>query len=502
MTALLIFLSIALIAILFVQIGKVTELRDRLYGEEESQYNINSANANFGLFFLVLFLVGCIWSMLHYKNYMLGYGPHQAASMHGGDVDWLFNTTTIVTGIVFFITQILLFWFAFKYRGRKGRKAVFMPHDTKLEIIWTTIPALVMAFLVIQGLMVWNNVMDDVKEGEEAIEIEATGMQFAWIMRYPGHDGVLGTRNYKLISPSNPLGQDWTDTKNLDDIVSSAPGEIIKIPKGKKIRVRITARDVLHSFFLPHFRVKMDAVPGMPTYFVFTPKFTTQEYREKLSRYPEYQVPSDPDEPDGPKAWETFQYELACAELCGKGHYSMRRIFEVVEPAEWERWMEEQKSYYLTAIRKTDDDPFKNQLLDIEIKQRAADFEAKVKSALDATEIDDKIIRLDYVNFKTGSAELTPNSKYELENVVSMLKTHPAIVIEIGGHTDNTGNPLSNESLSQSRADAVANFISSKGIGADRYTAVGYGQNKPIESNDTAEGRAQNRRTEFKIIKQ
>ena len=143
-----------------------------------------------------------------------------------------------------------------------------MPHDNKLEVIWTAVPAVVMCFLVIRGLVAWNEVMADVSEGEEHIEIEATGQQYLWHLRYPGADGKLGTRNFRLIkSGENPLGQDWMDDKNLDDIM---PSEIV-LPVGKKVRVRITAMDVLHSFDLPHFRVKMDAVPGMPTYFVFTP---------------------------------------------------------------------------------------------------------------------------------------------------------------------------------------------------------------------------------------
>lgn len=363
MTALLIFICVALIAIIVVQIGRVTELAEKIRGEEEMQAIINRRHGWLSVAFLVIFLVGCFVSAYVYKNWMLGYGPHQSASMHGGSIDSLFNLTLFFTGIVFVITHIALFWFAYKYRGQKGNKATFLSHNNRLEIIWTAIPAVVMAFLVISGLDVWNEVMADVDPNEEIIEVEATAYQFAWLLRYPGADGALGTRNYKLIGGTNPAGQDWTDLKNVDDF---HPDELV-LPVGKKVRVRIIARDVLHNFYLPHFRLKMDAVPGMPTYFVFTPKTTTADYREQLSKYSEYQQP-DPNDPTK-QLWQTFNYELACAELCGNGHFSMRRIVRIVSEDEYKVWLAQQKSYYLSNIRGKDEDPFKGKLFDFEKAQ-------------------------------------------------------------------------------------------------------------------------------------
>lgn len=361
MTALLIIISFLLIGVIVVQIGRVTELATKIRGEEEMQLVVNRRQAVMSLVFMVLFLLGCIISGFWYKNWMLGYGPHQAASAHGGRLDSLFDITLFFTGIVFILTQIALFYFAFKYRGEKGKRAAFISHNNRLEIIWTAIPAVVMAFLVINGLDAWNEVMADVQPGEEVIEVEATGYQFAWILRYPGADKEIGTKNYKLIKDGvNPLGQDWTDLKNLDDIHAD---ELV-LPVNKKVRVRITSRDVLHNFFLPHFRLKMDAVPGMPTYFVFTPTKTTAEYREELSNYAEYQKP-DPKQPEK-MLWETFNYELACAELCGNGHFSMRRIVRIVSEEEYKGWLAEQKSYYLSQIRNTDNDPFKGKIFDFE----------------------------------------------------------------------------------------------------------------------------------------
>lgn len=370
MTALISILCLILIALVVVQIGKVTELASRIRGEEEAQEEANVWNARFSLAFMILFLIGCVVSAIYYKNSMLGYGPHISASEHGVSLDSLFNVTLFFTGIVFVITQIMLFWFAYKYQGKSGRKALFFAHDNKLEIIWTAIPAVVMTFLVVGGLDAWNEVMADVAPGEEHIEIEATGMQFLWSMRYSGPDGALGTKNYKLITANNQLGIDFTDDKSLDDVVSSAAGEVIKLPIGKKVRVRITARDVLHNFDLPHFRVKMDAVPGIPTYFVFTPSITTQDYRDRLGAldkngkplYPEWHEPADPTDPESKPRWQEFQFELACAELCGRGHYSMRRIVEIVSEDEYLAWAKEQSSFYETTIKGTEEDPRAAQL--------------------------------------------------------------------------------------------------------------------------------------------
>ncbi len=383
MTALLIIICLLLIGVIVVQIGRVTELATKIRGEEDVQLVVNQRQAVLSLVFMVLFLLGCIISGIYYKNWMLGYGPHQAASAHGDRLDTMFNITLFFTGTVFIITHIALFYFAFKYRGEKGKRATFISHNNRLEIIWTAIPAVVMAFLVINGLDAWNEVMADVKPNEEVIEVEATAYQFAWALRYPGADGELGTKNFKLIKDGvNPLGQDWTDLKNLDDIHAD---ELV-LPKGKKVRVRITARDVLHNFYLPHFRLKMDAVPGMPTYFVFTPTKTTAEYREELSNYAEYQQP-DPKQPEK-MLWETFNYELACAELCGNGHFSMRRLVRIVSDSEYNEWLAQQKSYYLSQIRNTDNDPFKGKKFDFEPETPAADSLQTSTPAADSTQMD------------------------------------------------------------------------------------------------------------------
>ena len=376
-------LCAVLLFVFIMQIGKARELASIVRNEpEEEEYEINKTQAGLGMLFMIAFSAVCVGSFIYYTPYMLGWGPNTAASEHGPSVDYMFNLTLFFTSIVFFITQALLFYFAWKYRGRKNHRAIYWAHNEKLEMVWMMIPAVVMTFLVVGGLQAWNTIMDD--SGHE-IEIEATGYQFAWDLRYPGRDGKLGERHFTKIDErvqladtlgqplvdakgepvtarmANSLGMIWSDERNIDDFM---PDRIV-LPVGKKVRVRIISRDVLHNFYLPQFRVKMDAVPGMPTYFQFKPVVTTDSMRRRLSQYPEWQVP-DKNDPKKQR-WETFDYELACAELCGKSHYSMRRLVKIVTEEEYLAWLDEQEanSVYLNNVRKEAKfkhlDPFKSE---------------------------------------------------------------------------------------------------------------------------------------------
>ncbi|MEL6392175.1 MAG: cytochrome c oxidase subunit II, partial [Bacteroidota bacterium] len=282
MKTLLILLCIVLLMLIIVQIARVRELATSLRGEEEVEARRTNVIGGGLLFFMIAFLVMTAASAFVYKNYFLGYGPHESASVGGAEIDSAFKSTLVVTYIVFVLTHIFLFYYAFKYRYNKNRKAQFISHNNTIEIVWTVIPAITLSFLVIKGLDSWNRIMGDVDDDEIYTEIEATGYQFAWQMRYPGPDGQLGRKDFRLIQGANQLGQDWEDRKNIDDILLND----VYLAKGRQVRVRITAKDVLHDFYLPQFRVKMDAVPGLPTYFVFTPTKTTQEWREELSAYP------------------------------------------------------------------------------------------------------------------------------------------------------------------------------------------------------------------------
>lgn len=504
MTYLIAFAIIFLLAVVVVQIGKLSELAARIRGEETVEYSNNNTQGRALVVFMVVFLVGCVWSAYYYRNSMFGYGPLTSASAHGFDLDRLFNITLIFTGIVFVITHILLFWYSYKYRSLPGKKAIFFAHDTKLEMIWTVVPAVVMTVLVANGLIAWNNIFPTLTEEDKFMEIEATGYQFAWDIRYPGSDGKLGNKDFRLIDPaSNSLGIDWKDEAAADDIILGGTDKIV-LPKDSTIKVRITAKDVLHNFYLPHFRVKMDAVPGLPTSFIFKPVLTTQEFREQLSKYPEYQVPADPADPSGPKRWETFEYELACAELCGKGHYSMRRVVEVVSREEFETWMKAQKPFYATNVRGTDNDPWAGKkLFDYEIKARNFELRSAVTQfMIDTTGSASNVINLSHVFYNTGASDLNSDlSKYELDNLTTIMQErYPKMRVELAGHTDNVGDAASNMQLSVDRATKVRDYLLSKGIASDRIVARGYGQDQPTAPNDTPEGRAKNRRTELRIL--
>ena len=452
MTILLVIISVILISIIIVQIGKVTELAAKIRGEEEMQYEVNRSQGGYMILFLVVFLIGCVVSAFYFKNYMLGYGPHTPASEHGSILDKMFNVTLFFTGIVFVITHILLFYFGWKYSGRKGKKAQFISHDNKLEVIWTAIPAVVMTFLVVGGLDAWNEVMADVSSDDNYLEIEATGFQFGWNLRYPGADGLIGEKNYKLINSENPLGQNWKDDKNLDDFLAS---ELV-LPIGQKVRVRITAQDVLHNFYLPHFRVKMDAIPGMPTYFVFTPSKTTEEYRQELKKYPEYNVP-DPADPEK-MMWETFEYELACAELCGRGHYSMKRPVKIVSQEEYETWLATQSSYYFSNIRFKEGDPWTEKLFKTEVEKKKESLNTAF-----AFENIGKDLPVDGISFK-GDKEvtLTGASKEELILLADMLKSKSGSKVKLAVTIPSEDNKLMAET--ESKARLILDVLYANGI--------------------------------------
>ena len=490
MTTLIVLICITLLLLIIFQIARVRDLAKQLRGSEEVEAK-NVANQGRGLLvFMVALLVITTVSALYYKNYILGFGPHESASEHGESIDSMMKWTLAVTYVAYILTHIFLFYYAYKYRTRKGHKAQYISHNNTIELVWTGIPAIVMTFLVVGGLDAWNTIMSDVGEDDNYMEIEATGYQFGWQMRYPGPDGLLGRRDFRLITGANPLGQDWTDPKNHDDIHVS---DVI-LPVDQKVRVRIIARDVLHDFYLPQFRVKMDAVPGLPTYFVFTPRKTTKEWRRGLSECPEYQE-IDPESEEGLQLWETRNFELACAELCGKGHYSMKKTVDIMEQEDFDTWYASQTSYYEANIKGTEDDP----LFMTEVRERRDEFNRLTNQAISTPSNEDNIITLEYVTFEEGSADLSDDSQYQLDNMVAFLEDNEGYSAMLMGHTDDSGDAEANLSLSEQRARAVRRYLVEAGIAANRLDSRGYGAERPLTTNDSEEGRARNRRTEFYI---
>jgi cytochrome c oxidase subunit 2 len=322
---LLMFLLLCVFVAIIGKILKVYELSREMQGVKSS-FNARRIQGVFMLIFLILGIYGVYWSY----SVQGAMSIHESASEHGLDIDFMFNITLILTTIVFILTHIALFGFSFQYRGSENRKAYFYPHNNSLERIWTIIPAIVLTVLVLLGFFTWRSITNVSPEDQKkAINIEVTGEQFKWSLRYAGFDNQIGNRNYKLTTPTNGLGIDFKDQKSWDDKLT---GEIV-IPVNKAVRVIINSKDVLHSFYLPDFRVQMNAVPGMPTSFQFTPRLTTAQMREKRNN---------------PK----YDYVLLCAKICGAGHYNMQAKVTVVSEAEYATWLAKQPLYYNDDVKR------------------------------------------------------------------------------------------------------------------------------------------------------
>lgn len=317
---LLTLLTIVLVVVLLGRVAKLTGF------DPFANWDRNLGNARMMVAFLLLFGAFLIWDYSNHAKYAL---IGNSASEHGKEIDSMLVTTLIITGIVFIITQPVLFIFTYLFRSRPGNVASHYHDNTRLEMIWTAIPAVVLAVLVLGGVKVWNDVHKPAPA--EAQQIELVGQQFQWTVRYSGADNTLGRANYKLIADENVLGIDYKDKAAQDDIVS--PARELVMLKGRPVNINIRAKDVLHGVYMPHFRVQMYAVPGMPTKFSFTPTVSTQEMQAKTGN-PE------------------FKYEMACSQLCGNAHYNMRLEIKVLEEAEYKKWQADQKPTYTPEMAK------------------------------------------------------------------------------------------------------------------------------------------------------
>ncbi len=210
--------------------------------------------------------------------------PEQA-STYAGQIDGMFHLIMWITGVIFVIVEAVLLFFLWRYRHREGRVARYTHGNNRLEVIWTIVPALICVMLALLSRRIWTEIKEQMPH--DAVEIQVTGEQFAWNMRYPGADGKFDT---------------------ADDIVTLNQ---LHFPVGKPIVVTLTSKDVIHSFFLPEFRVKQDAVPGMKTRIWF-------------------------------EGNRVGHWEIACAELCGLGHYRMKGFLTADTPEDYEKWLAEQ----------------------------------------------------------------------------------------------------------------------------------------------------------------
>lgn len=333
-TVLIIFLAILAV----VQIVKVYEATSEV--NEGRDFDITEKDNNLQGWFMMIFgiilMVSLAAMIVMWNDRMLP----RSASLEGDEIDFLWGITMGLILVVFFIVEPILFYFTFRYRGKKAGKGVYYAHNNTLEFIWTTIPAISLAVLIIYGLTTWSNVMNPDNESEDPIVVEVYAQQFYWSVRYAGDDNILGDANIRNIAGVNALGVDPDDEQGWDDKVVR---EIV-LPKGRPILFKFRSQDVIHSAFMPHFRAQMNCVPGMTTQFQFTPSLTTEEMRQdpqtmrKVAHINELRAEA------GEAPYE-FNYLLLCNKICGMAHYNMQMDIMVVEEAEYEQWISEQKTF-------------------------------------------------------------------------------------------------------------------------------------------------------------
>ncbi|NVO83912.1 cytochrome c oxidase subunit II [Hymenobacter terrestris] len=317
MTTLSIVLVLALLLVVFGLLFRLQILTSIFSGSSNREVGVsNRVNAIMCMVFLIGGGAWFAWSFI--ENFDKMNPP--IASVHGLATDKMFWVSMAILGVAFVLTQVLLFWYSYRYQHKENRRAFFFPHNNKIEVIWTLIPAIVMAALVFAGWKEWTRITGPAPK--DAVVLEIMGKQFNWLVRYPGRDQKLGVVNYRLIDAVNEFGFDLSDQNGVDDFTA---GEI-HVPKGHPVLLRIRSRDVLHSVYMPNFRVQMYAVPGMPTKFWFTPTKTTDEMRAQTGN-------------------PNFNYELACNQICGRGHFAMKMSIIVDEPDDYVNWFAQQKSF-------------------------------------------------------------------------------------------------------------------------------------------------------------
>jgi len=323
MTTLLVLIVLTLAVIAIARVVRILELTSQLSGESEELVTPadNKIHGGLSLVFLFIGLVFIGYTTIRYAHFML---PTPASSQ-GVEIENLMNVNYVLIFVVFFITQILLFYFAYKYQYNKNRRADYIPENHKLEVIWTIIPTIVLGGMIVYGLTVWNRITAPAPDSAQKIEIY--GQQFKWTARYAGSDNILGSANFMKINSSNSLGIDSLDHHSYDDILTNE----LHLKVNQPTVLYIRSQDVIHSVFLPHFRVQMNAVPGMTTQFFFTPTKTTAEMR-KITKNP------------------TFDYILLCNKICGAAHYTMKMKVVVDEAPQYAEWMGKQKTFYETNV--------------------------------------------------------------------------------------------------------------------------------------------------------
>jgi len=355
MTGLLTILILSGITIAIWQMVKIFDLAQ--VNKDLSQVANDGDNKVQG--YLMLAFLGFIYGITIVSFALWGDLPltSNSASEHGPEIDRLMIISMVVIFIVQTITQFLLHYFAFKYKGEKGRKALFYADNDKLEFIWTVIPVIVLAGLIMYGLFTWTDIMT-INEDEDPIVVELYAQQFNWKARYAGEDNVLGKANVRLINLDNAniLGLDESDPNAQDDIITTE----LHLPVGVPVLFKMRSQDVLHSAYMPHFRAQMNCVPGMITQFAFTPTVTTEEMRlnpdiyEKVRNINKIRVNKSKElQAKGEEPLESYEFDylLLCNKICGKSHYNMQMKIIVESEEDYKAWLKEQKLFKNSLVQ-------------------------------------------------------------------------------------------------------------------------------------------------------
>jgi cytochrome c oxidase subunit 2 len=261
----------------------------------------------------LLFALATVLLVVLATFYFTGVGAHQvlgrdtwlpSLNSDRGAIDSALSITLLVTGIVFIATNLLLAYFTWRFADRPGAVASYWHDNPRLEWTWTLVTAGIMAIFLFNALGLWAQIQSPAPR--DAITVEVTGQQFRWVVRYPGKDGMFGKTDARLASGDNErayIGMDPSDEHGKDDVVLL---NHLYLPQDRPVRILLRSTDVIHSFFLPNFRVKQDAMPGMTVENWFTPRVAPGQAGE---------------------------FEIACAELCGLGHYKMKGFAHVIPAA-------------------------------------------------------------------------------------------------------------------------------------------------------------------------
>jgi cytochrome c oxidase subunit 2 len=303
----------------------------------------NSFNGKLMLFIGGFGLIGFLfWQINRWADNSLP----GAASVHGLKIDTLWDYNMYLIIVVFVLTNAVLFWFAYKYAGKKGVKATFLAHDNRLEMAWTIAPAVVLAGIIIFGLKYWNEITERSTDPNK-VTIELYAKQFDWTARYAGKDKVLGSTDYRQIDGGNSVGLDTLDATGYDDILVKNE---FHIPVNREIEFKMRSRDVIHSAYMPHFRAQMNCVPGMVTEFKFTPNKTTAEMRKDPYVI---QLMAGINEARAKKGEDPieFDYILLCNKICGSGHFNMPMTIVVESEKEYNAWLAKQKAVKTIATK-------------------------------------------------------------------------------------------------------------------------------------------------------